>query len=92
MSNYRLFGLRSADDLAIRSIGQIVPSSNHVGRYGLGDSDKFRFESTTSINWQRLSVANTRGGAARAFCVVAIWATQLLVIGATKQIDHSKKL
>lgn len=49
MSNFRLFGLRNADDVAIRSIGQNVLLSHHVGRYGLGDSDKSRYESTTSI-------------------------------------------
>ena len=55
MSYCRLFGLSNAGDLAIRSIGQTVPLSHHVGRYGLGDSDKFRHGSTTSINCQRLS-------------------------------------
>ena len=57
MSNFRLFDLRSVSELAIRSIGQNLPLSHHVGRYGLGDSDKSRYESTTSINCQRLPTA-----------------------------------
>ena len=57
MSNLRLFGLRNTGDVAIRSIGQNMLLSHHVGRYGLGDSDKSRYESTTSINCQRLPTA-----------------------------------
>jgi superfamily I DNA/RNA helicase len=38
----------------MRSIGQRVQVSSHFVRYGLGDRDKSLYESTTSINRQRL--------------------------------------
>lgn len=38
----------------MRPIGQNALISSHVGRYGLGDSDKSLYGSTTSINRQRL--------------------------------------
>jgi hypothetical protein len=36
----------------MRSIGHSAPISSHFGRYGLGDSEKFLYGSTTSINRQ----------------------------------------
>lgn len=38
----------------MRSIGQNAPLSHYVGRYGLGDTQKYPDKSTTSINRQRL--------------------------------------
>ena len=39
----------------MRSIGQNAPISRHFGRYGLGDSDKFLYGSTTSITHLRVA-------------------------------------
>ena len=42
MSNYRLLDLRNMGDAAMKSIGQGVPLSHHVGRYRMGDSHEGR--------------------------------------------------
>ena len=39
----------------MRSIGQNAPISRQFGRYGLGDSDKFLYRSTTSIAHLRVA-------------------------------------
>ena len=57
MSNFRLFGLKKAGDVAISSIEQNVLLSHHVWRFALCDSGKSRYESTTFINYQRLPTA-----------------------------------
>lgn len=73
MSRFRLFCLKNAGDVAIRSIGQSMLLSHHAGRYGLGDSDKSLYESTTSINCQRLPTAIAmKVGQCRVFLVAAL--------------------
>ena len=39
----------------MRPVGQGAQVSSHFGRYGLGDSDESLYESTTSVNRQRLT-------------------------------------
>lgn len=57
MSCFSLSGFRNAGDTAIKSIEQNLQLSDHTGRYGLGDTAKSRYESTTSVNCQRLPTA-----------------------------------
>lgn len=57
MSDFRLVGLKNSSDPAIGPIGQTVLLSHHVRRYRLADSDKSRYESTTSISGQRSPTA-----------------------------------
>ena len=78
----------------MRPVGQGAQVSSHFGRYGLGDSDESLYESTTSVNRQRLTgviaMKVSKGlefpvvalpGAAQVFYVATTRATQRLVIG-----------
>jgi DUF1016 N-terminal domain/UvrD-like helicase C-terminal domain len=57
----------------MRSIGQNVPLSHYVGRYGLCDRVKYLYESTTSINrWRMIEVIAMKVSKGFGFPVVAL--------------------
>jgi superfamily I DNA/RNA helicase len=57
----------------MRSIGQKTPISHNFGRYGLGDTDKSLYESTTSINrWRMIRLISMKVSKGMELPVVAL--------------------
>ena len=64
---------RNAGTAERRSIGHSMPTSHFAGRYVLGDSNKFLYESTTSINrWRMIRVISMKVSKGLEFPVVAL--------------------